>query len=153
MSQAQFDKHTLDEAWQEVEMTFRTSGMASPLPGFSERWLERMALERARQERKQAITLALSNLVIALGFLGLIGLQVVPPMVSGQNLLAVWVGLLSRMVVSVEMVSGLVKTLLRTLPGLIPASWWVAGLTLMGILLVVWVSMVRQHLQKGVRYE
>ena len=146
MNRAQFEDKTLETAWQEVEYTFRSAGMVSPRPGFTQRWHQKLAAEKAKQERKQAWLLVISNLVIALGFFGLIGLQMIPSIAFTDNILTLWVDLISRLVVSLKMFFGIAGTLGRTLPGVIPTSWWVSGFTLAGMLVVLWVSMVRRFL-------
>ena len=72
-----FEDIMLETAWSEVETTFRAAGEVAPLPGFTSRWMERLELARQREERMQAAALIIGNLVIAIGFLILIGLQFV----------------------------------------------------------------------------
>jgi len=140
-----FEDILLENAWQEVEATFRASGQVTPLPGFTSRWMERLELARQREERLQATALIISNLVIAMGFLILIGLQFVPSVSSG-GLVDLWVELLSKFVITVKMVAGVAGTFIRTLPGLVPTSWLLGGITLMGIMVAMWYSMARRHI-------
>ena len=156
MNNLQPEKHEDDQrfedkmvavAWGEVENTFRSAGMVAPLPGFTARWMMRLEQARQKEERRQAWALILTNLVIASGFLILIGLGFLPSITEEGGLLNLWVGLLTRAVISIKMVGGLVNTMLRTLPGVVPTSWWIAGFTLLGIVVALWVSMVRRHLQ------
>ena len=144
-SEVRFEDILLENAWRDVESTFRAAGEVAPLPGFTDRWMARLELARQREERMQATALIITNLVIAMGFLILIGLQFVPSVSSG-GLLELWVELLSRLVITVKMVAGLMGTFVRTLPGLVPTSWLVSGFTLMGILVAIWVSMARRHI-------
>jgi hypothetical protein len=149
-----FEDKMLEMAWGEVENTFRGAGMIAPLPGFTNRWMERLAVERVKEERRQAWALVLTNLVIAVGFLILIGIQYLPSVSNGGGLVALWVEIVSRGVVLIKMAVGLVSTLLRTLPGLVPTSWWISGTALMGLVVVIWVSMVRRHMRdQGVQHE
>jgi hypothetical protein len=141
-----FEDIILETAWMEVENTFRAAGEVAPLPGFTSRWMERLELARQREEKLQATALIITNLVIAFGFIILIGMQFVPSVSSG-GLLNLWIDLISRMVISVKMVSGVLGTFFRTIPALVPTSWLVSGFTLMGIVVVLWVSMVRRHIQ------
>jgi uncharacterized membrane protein YhdT len=154
MNEQRFEDKMLETAWGEVETTFRSAGMIAPLPGFTSRWMERLELERQKDERKQAWALVLTNLVIAVGFILLIGIQYVPSVSSGGGIVPLWVEMVSRVVLFIRMAGGLVSTLLRTLPGLVPASWWVSGAAFMGLVVVLWVSMVRRHLSvQGVSHE
>lgn len=149
-----FEDKMLEIAWGEVESTFRSAGMMAPLPGFTNRWMERLELERVREERRQAWALVLTNLVIAVGFIILIGAQYAPSLSNGGGIVALWVELVSRVVLLLRMASGLVSTLLRTLPGLVPTSWWVGSAAAVGFGVALWVSMVRRHMRnEGVNYE
>jgi len=151
--QVNFEDIMLETAWSEVENTFRSAGEVAPLPGFTARWMERLELARQREERMQATALIIGNLVIAVGFLILIGLQFVPSVSSG-GVLDLWVDLLSRLVVTVRMAAGLIETFVRTLPGLIPTSWLVSGIAVVGILVSIWISMARRHIiRQGVEHE
>ena len=154
MNQAQFNEKQLEIAWEEVEQAFQTSGMVEPAPGFVGRWNERLQLEKQKEDRKQAWVLIVMNVVIALGFLGLISIQIVPSLSAGNSLLDIWVDLASQLIVNLKMVGGMLSTIRRTLPGVIPSSWIVSGFTALGIMVVLWASMVRQHIRKqGVPYE
>ena len=154
MNQAQFNEKQLEIAWEEVEQVFKSAGMVEPAPGFVGRWNERLQFEKQQEDRKQAWLLIIMNAVIALGFLGLIAIQIVPSLSAGNSLLDVWVDMVSRMIVNLKMVGGMLGTMQRTLPGLIPASWVMPGITALGIMVVVWASMVRQHIRnQGVTYE
>jgi hypothetical protein len=154
MNQAQFSETKIEKAWLDVEHAFKSSGMVEPAPGFIGRWNERLLLERQREDRKQAWTLVIMNVVIALGFLGLISIQIVPSLTAGSSLLDIWVDMVSKLIITLKMAAGVLGTIRRTLPGVIPASWLMPGLTGLGILVVLWASMVRQHIQnQGVLYE
>lgn len=154
MNQAQYNEKQLEIAWEEVEQAFQTSGMVEPASGFVGRWNERLLLEKQKEDRKQAWILIVMNVVIALGFLGLISIQVFPSLSAGNSLLDIWVDMVSRLIVNLKMVGGLLGTMRRTLPGVIPSSWIVSGITALGIMVVLWASMVRQHIRKqGVSYE
>ncbi|MEN8242558.1 MAG: hypothetical protein ABFS17_11590 [Chloroflexota bacterium] len=154
MKQAQFNDKQLEIAWEEIEQVFNSSGMVEPAPGFTARWNERLQLEKQQEDRRQAWMLIIMNLVIALGFLGLIAIQIAPSLSTGSSLLDIWVDMVSRMIVNLKMVGGVLGTLGRTLPGVIPTSWLMTGITALGIMVAVWASMVRQHIRnQGVSYE
>lgn len=152
-NEVRFEDIMLETAWSEVASTFRTAGEVAPLPGFTSRFMARLELARQREERLQATALIITNLVIAFGFIILISLQFVPSVSSG-GLLNLWVDLISRLVIFVKMVSGVLGTFFRTIPALVPTSWLVSGFTLMGIVVALWISMVRRHIQvQGVEHE
>jgi hypothetical protein len=147
MRQAQYREKQLEIAWEEIEQVIKSSGMVEPAPGFTGRWNERLQLEKQQEDRKQAYLLISMNVVIALGFLGLIAIQIVPSLTAGSSLLDIWVEMVSRMFISLKMIGGMLGTMGRTLPGVIPSSWVMAGVTALGIMVVVWASMVRQHIR------
>ncbi len=148
-----FEDIMLETAWQKVEKTFKSAGEVSPLPGFTSRWMDRLELERQREERMQAAALIIGNIVIAFGFLILIGLQFVPSVSSG-GLLDLWVDLLARYVISIRMTAGVLDTFFRTIPGLVPTSWLVSGFTFLAIIVAVWISIIRRHMSpQGVHNE
>lgn len=150
----QFDDEIQEMAWGKVERSFHDAGMAAPLPGFSDRFLKRLELERQKEERRQAWALILTNLVIAAGFIILIGVGFLPSLGGQGGPVNLWVGLVSRIIIGIKMFGGLATTMLRTLPGVVPSSWWVTAIALLGIVVALWVSMVRRHLQnQGVRHE
>lgn len=149
-----FDDDTQEMAWGEVENVFHAAGMTAPLPGFSDRFLKRLELQRQREERKQALALILTNLVIALGFIILIGVGFLPSLGNQGGPVNLWVGMVSRIIIGFKMVGGLATTMLRTLPGVVPSSWWVTAIGLLGIVVALWVSIVRRHVQiQGVQHE
>lgn len=148
-----FEDIMLETAWQKVEKTFKSAGEVPPLPGFTSRWMDRLELERQREERMQAAALIIGNIVIAFGFLILIGLQFVPSVSSG-GLLDLWVDLLARYVISIRMTAGVLDTFFRTIPGLVPTSWLVSGFTFLAIIVAVWISIIRRHMSpQGVHNE
>ena len=154
MNQAQFNENQIEMAWEEIEQAIKASGMVEPAPGFVGRWNERLQLEKEREDRRQGWMLVIMNVVIALGFLGLISIQFVPSLSAGSSLLDIWVDLVSRLIVNLKMAAGMFGTFRRTLPGVIPSSWLMPMVTGLGILVVLWASMVRQHIRnQGVTYE
>ena len=151
MNQPQFKNKRLDEAWTEVEQVFKLSGMAVPVPGFVSRWQARLALERQKEERKQAGLMVAAILIIAFGFILLIGLQILPNIGSNGSILTLWVEMVTRAVVLFRMIVASVGTLSRTLPGVIPSSWTISGLVVMGGVIALWVVLVRRIQKQGVR--
>lgn len=150
MSQPQFEDKRIEDAWDEVEHVFRLSGMISPAPGFVNRWQARLVVERQKEERRQAGLMIAAILVIAFGFILLIGMQILPNLNENTSMLTIWVEMVSRVIVFFQMISASVVTLSRTLPGIIPSSWVVGGFTFVGIVVVLWVSMVRHIRKQGV---
>ena len=125
MKHQQFDDRIFESAWREVEAEFQVSGLVSPAPGFGSRFRARLEMQRVAREQKQAWFVVGVNLVIALGFLILIGIQFVPSIPTYGNFVSFWVRLFSQAIIFIKMIWTILETFLRTMPGLIPSSWWV----------------------------
>jgi hypothetical protein len=148
MKHQQFDEQILESAWQEVEIEFRVSEMVTPAPGFVNRWQTRLDQRRIKAENKQAWVIVGINVVIALGFFTLIGMRLVPTMPSYASFLSFWVDLFAQTVIFFKMAGTIIETLFRTLPGLIPPTWWTNAIMSTGVLLLLWISLMRQYVQK-----
>jgi len=148
MKHRQFNDGLLESAWREVKDEFQASGFISPAPGFGTRFRARLEIQRIADEQKQAWLIVAINIVIALGFLVLIGLQFIPSLPSSGSFLSFWVEMFSNVVIFLKMIGTIFETLFRTLPGLIPPSWWLNVFISIGVLLLLWVSLMRQFVQK-----
>ena len=148
MNHQHFDEQLIESVWQQVELEFRASGMVAPTPGFAKRWQERLAKHRLREERKQAWLVLILCTVIALGFLFLSGVQFIPSLPSADGIFAVWVDFFAKVVVFVKMVVGILETLIRTLPRVIPPSWWISIISSFVVLVALWASMMKQYVQR-----
>ena len=148
MKHQQFNEQILESAWREVETEFQASGFISPTSGFGSRFRARLEMQRVAREQKQAWLVVAINLVIALGFLILIGLQFVPTLPTYGNFVSFWVKLFSQSVVYIKMIWTILETFFRTISGLIPLSWWGNALVSVAVLLVLWVSLMRHYVQK-----
>jgi hypothetical protein len=148
MKHQQYDDHILESAWREVEAEFQVSGFISPAPGFGSRFRARLEMQRVAREQKQAWLVVAINLVIALGFLILIGIQFFPALPTFDNFISFLVKLFSQSIIFIKMIWTILETFLRTMPGLIPSSWWVNAVVSIVVLLILWVSLIRQFVQK-----
>jgi hypothetical protein len=148
MNHQHFDEQLIESAWQQVELEIRASGMVAPAPGFANRWQERLAKHRVRAERKQTWLILILSTVIAFGFLFLTGIQFIPSLPSVDGIFAVWVDFFAKVVVFIKMVVGILETLFRTLPRVIPPSWWISIISSFVVLVVLWTSMMKRHVQR-----
>jgi hypothetical protein len=152
MKHQQFNDQTLESTWREVEAEFQASGYVSPAPGFGSRFRARLEMQRIAREQKQAWLIVAINLVIALGFLILIGIQFMPSLPSFDGFFSFWVKLFSQSVIFINMIGTIIETFIRTIPGLIPSTWLINAFVSIGLLLLLWLSLMRQYVQKqGVR--
>jgi hypothetical protein len=148
MKHQQFDDQILESAWREVEAEFQVSGFVSPVPGFGSRFRARLEMQRIAREQKQAWLIVAINLVIALGFLILIGIQFVPTMPTFDTFLSFCIGLFSKSIIFINMLWTILETFIRTLTGLIPPSWWTNAIASSIVLLILWASLFRHYVQK-----
>ncbi|MGD8457828.1 MAG: hypothetical protein PVF83_15705 [Anaerolineales bacterium] len=148
MKHQQFSEQVLESAWQEVEIELKLSGFVSPAPGFGARFRSRLEMQRVAREQKQAWLVVAINLVIALGFLILIGIQFVPTLPTNNNFISFWVELFSKSIIFIKMIWTILETFIRTIPSLIPSSWWMNAAITSAVLFILWISLMRQHVQK-----
>jgi hypothetical protein len=148
MKAQHFDERLLNSAWQEVEVQFRSSDMVEPAPGFVNRWKDRLAYTRKLEQRRQAWIFVAINAVAALALLSIIGLLRLPAISEPSEFFVGVVEILSRVFINTKMVFSVLGSLIRTLPGIVPASWWTSFMVSMGGLTLLWYSMIRQIVQQ-----
>ena len=148
MKAQHFDERLLNSAWQEVEVQFRSAGMAEPAPGFINRWKDRLAYTRLQEQRRQAWIFVAINTVAALALLFLIGVLRLPEISEPSEFLVGLIEIASQLFVFFKMVASVLGSLIRTLPGVVPLSWWTSFIVSMGGLTLLWYSMIRQIVQR-----
>lgn len=147
MKHTHFEDALLDSAWLDVENEFKSAGIAEPEPGFTNRWQSRLAKHQEAVGRRQAWFVFFANVVIAFGFLTLMGLKIHPEVPSLNQFINIWVNLIARVVVFFKMIMSLLETLSRTLPSIVPTRWWVSMLGSFSVMMLMWVSLIRQQVQ------
>jgi len=148
MSVQQYDPKILDAAWEEVKLELKNTGMAEPAPGFTNRFKQRLLAKQQEEQRRQAWILVGINTVAAVLLLSLIGLLYIPALSRPGSVLIGLVEMFSTAVVCIKMVLGLLGSLIRTLPGIVPFTWWIAGIASLAALCMLWLSIVRQTAQE-----
>ncbi len=130
----------LAAAWQAVEADMRTAPLLEPQPGFSNRWLEHLEMDRQRLQRRQA--LAALQFYIAGAFLLFGSLLILywPTLQSPGTLILGWLSHLMVLVYFIGSTTDLLSSIVLTAVRQIPLIWWVllAGITTeLGVLWVV----------------
>ena len=148
MKHQHIDEQLYESAMHEVEMEFRVSGMVAPPPGFLQRWQIRLDKHLIATGRRQARIFVAIIAVIILGFFTLIGLRFVPALPSYGSFLSFWVNVYTQLMIFIKMGETIFETLFRTLPGLVPADWWINAIVSTGMLLLLWAGLMRQFVQK-----
>ena len=148
MKPQHFDERLLNSAWQEVELEFRSAEIVEPAPSFVNRWKDRLAQHRLAEQRRQAWIFVAINAVAAMALLSIIGVLRLPWMAEPSEFFVEIVGLFSKVFVFFNMVFSVISSLLRTLPGIVPSSWWASFVASLGGLTLLWFSMMRQIVQR-----
>ena len=148
MKHQHIDEKLLDSAIHEVEMEFRVSGMVGPMPGFLSRWQTRLIQQRIRLENRQAWIFVAIIVVIMLGFFALIGINFMPDLPTYNNLLSLLINLFTKLLIFIKMFGTIIETLFRTLSGLIPPIGWINAIVSTGVLLLLWIGLMRQFVHK-----
>jgi predicted anti-sigma-YlaC factor YlaD len=126
-----------------LETEFRQTPVLAPEAGFSERWLARLEVERARRHQRQSLLIlgfSITGAVLLLGSLLIVGL---PLMRSSNTVIWVFLYELARMFSLVNSLQGLILVILRTAVGTIPPVGWIFGSGLLSLLGVLWVVSFR----------
>jgi anti-sigma factor RsiW len=129
----------LSDALKEVDVLFRSTPVASPAVGFTERWQEKLAQDmRKRQQRQMWAILILG--ICSLGALFLfLGFTILPVFISPITVM--WAELLNLVTwySAVEVVVDILSTLFRAAYSVVPSTLWFAlAFAFLG-LCAVWV--------------
>jgi hypothetical protein len=127
----------------DVRHQFKTSGLAAPTPGFTERWRERLVDQRLKRQRRNAWILFFFAAIMAVGILGVIGWQVLEVVTSPVSLLSATVYFWTVTLVTV----GGIRSLLWSFVQLIPSMSYMGLLLFIGffsLMSVLWVVTYRQ---------
>ncbi len=144
----QFDERLLETTWQEIEFEIKKSGQIGPLPGFSNRWKVRLKEQHKIEQRRQAWIFVGINVVAAFIILSIIGVLNFPKLSNSSGFFVDVIGLLSKMVVYIQMISSVLSSLLRTIPGLVPSAWWMSIIVSFIALVVYWSTTIKNVVGK-----
>lgn len=129
----------LDQAWQHVRYEFHAVGMVHPPTGFVNRFQERLAKQRARENRRQALLLLGISWLIASVLVVIFALQAWASLPSPTEWLVHLVNSVASLFTFLKVIVAITSALAHTLPGVIP-GYVVAGVgSSLGALFVLWV--------------
>ena len=121
------------------------------MPGFTNRWKVRLKEQRRIEQRRQAWIFVGINTVTAIIILGIIGVLHFP---ASSNMSEAFVGIIaifSKLIVYLNMLAGVLSSIFRTIPKLVPSSSWTSIAMIFGALVVTWYSTIRKVVgQQGV---
>jgi hypothetical protein len=125
-------------------LALRSTRMAMPAPGFTERFRPRLATWKQEQVRRQAMG---TIFLVILG-IGLLYALAGPAMLEAAQSPAAWLGQVTAYAVEVLALVGVIgqvgSILLRHVPSIIPPASWPATLLACGLLAALWISTMRR---------
>ena len=133
----------LEDAWMNVFDLFAEIPDVGPAPGFLNRWQTTLETDRAaakvsRQRWQSWIVLVLMGNGAALALL-LMGLQIFRTYGSFTDLILSWVCGAATFVMIGNGFQNVLWTLFRTIPGLIPTTWWVGIAITLSVSTLLWI--------------
>lgn len=138
----------LDIAWREVSDRFESSSMVTPAPGFVNRWEVRLEADLAKRHRRQSwMIIGLNGFMAGILFI-LLAAQIFPILQSPSSMIIQATQSFGDLVSFVNVVEKVFTSLIRVLPGIIPATWWMALLASFGGLLALWIATLKQFALK-----
>ena len=131
----------LRDAWIGAQALMNESPAPKPALGFTQRWEERLHLERRKQLlarhqwRAWIILILIANVVSILAVV--LGFQFFATYDSLAEILLIWVYRIASFLTVVNVLQNFIATLLSVIPGLLPTAGWiaVAGVLITGMLL------------------
>ena len=138
----------LENAWIGVERLFAEVTDIEPAPGFINRWQATLEADRAAKKAVSQRWQSLIFLVVIANFaaiaLALLGIQLFNTYGSVTEWVMSWVYKAATTMVLVNGFGNAFITISRTIPPLIPNSWWASIAVLLGFSTIVWfVSMAK----------
>lgn len=149
MSQLQFNDPSLENAWDQVQSKIKNSGLVSPAPGFSERWRDYIKIRESQKERKQALIYAGINLSVALSLFILIVGRILPAIKEPSDVIVAWSILVKQVLFYFNMITSVGNSLLKTLPAIMPFTWWIVIIFSFGTMYLYWYSLLSNQFQKS----
>lgn len=143
------DCQQLYQNWQAARTILTMSPTVSPLPGFTTRWQNSLAIRRAAQRKKQVrkiflffiLGILITSLMLFLYTNTYLGLS---------NVLVTMLKELVILSLSFAKITLIVRSLLNILPPVIPAGAWILSTTTFTVLSAAWLVAIWQVAVKGV---
>ena len=133
-----------EETVHQVEEMMKSSKVVGPRIGFTTRWVKRYRRENVKLLRRQAAIFVIINTVIAFSLLGIIAWIYFDGVSSFGGAVSKLVSQMSSVWADVRVFFNVFETVIKTIPGIIPSSWWIAILSSIGIVLLTWVARVKK---------
>ena len=111
----------------------------------------RLEDQRKIEQRRQAWIFVGINAITALIILGIIGVLNFPESSSTSEAFVGVVAIFSKLIIYLKMLGGVIGSIIKTIPGLLPSSWWMNIIAGFVLLFGFWTSTIRKVIvQQGV---
>ena len=138
----------LKENLESVETLFATTPELEPRLGFSNRWRERLAIEKKTEvifrNRWQSLILLVligNGLLIALFILGF---QFSGYFLNPSQLLLSMIARFTSIYTALNIILEIILVLFQTIPGVFPPIFWIMSLTLMMVTCFLWFVLLNR---------
>jgi hypothetical protein len=125
-------------------LALHSTHMTTPAPGFTARFLPRLAAFRRQQLRRQAI----GTIILVLVGVGLLYALAGPAMLEAARSPAAWFGEVTSYAIQMLAIASVIAQvggiLLRHAPSILPPSTWPAMVLAGGVLTAFWIATMRR---------
>jgi len=133
-----------EDAIHQVEEMMRNSSIVEPRVGFTTRWIKRHRRENVKLMRRQTVVFVIINTVISFALLGVIGWIYFYGTNSFSGAVAKLVSQMSSSLAEIQVFFQVSGSVLKIVPDIIPGSWWLTIISLVGVILFAWTSRIRK---------
>jgi len=143
------DCQQLYQNWQTARSFLTISSSVSPLPGFTMRWQNSLAIRQAAQ-RKRQIRKIFSFLILGILITSLMLFLYANTYLGLSNVLVTMIKELAILSLSFAKITLIARSLMNVLPPIIPIGAWILSTTTFTALTAAWLVAIWQVAIKGV---
>ncbi len=133
----------LAKSWREVDQHLMSAQMVAPKPGFVNRWLERIEIDKRQLQRRQTAAALVFTLCGAAVLFGSLILIVWPWFSVPELFLFNWVSSFFLLMDFLEPVNRLILILMQIFTTNMSLFWWIFFVGLLSELAVLWLVSFR----------
>ncbi len=136
----------LAESLREVEFRLKAQPLASPQPGFTNRWQSRLAQERARSQKRQTYLFLAVTLGGAVLMILAMAILLLPALNSPYPYLLALTYQFTQFILFVNEVVDLLGSLMQAIFRVIPPLVWIGFSGVTTALIVLWLAVFRLYI-------
>lgn len=129
---------------EKIELNLDKAPFLSPAPGFSNRWLDRLAVHRTRQQKKQTAIFLLISFGIAAFLLVLFAILLQPAIRTPYPYMLAMAYQVASVMLLMNRFASAGITIYRTMFKLIPPAIWVSLVFALAAAGVIWLAALRK---------